>query len=265
MSSAPSSAPSSAQSPAQDPSSTASAEDVARFTALADAWWDTDGKFRPLHQINPVRIAYIRDFVCSRFRRDPVADKPLAGLKLLDIGCGGGLLCEPMCRLGADVTGIDAGDKTIATARLHARQSDLNIEYRHQLPEDLARTGGPFDIVLNMEVIEHVADVEGFLEASASLVKPGGVMILSTLNRTLKSFVLAKVGAEYIMRWLPVGTHDWRKFVKPSELARGLRPNGIDIRDVSGMVYNLFKDSWSLSKDLDVNYLVCAVKDANRP
>ena len=240
--------------------STASAKEIARFTAMADAWWDPAGKFKPLHQINPVRIGYIRDLICQRHDRNPKGTKPFDGLKILDIGCGGGLLCEPMRRLGATVTGIDAGEKNIAIASLHAEQSGLDIDYRHQLPEDLTKTKGTFDIVLNMEVIEHVADVDAFLKASASLVKPGGLMVLSTINRTLKAFALAKVGAEYIMRWLPVGTHDWRKFVKPSELARGLRPYGVNITDVTGMVYNPFKDTWSLSDDLDVNYLVSAMK-----
>jgi 2-polyprenyl-6-hydroxyphenyl methylase/3-demethylubiquinone-9 3-methyltransferase len=240
--------------------STASPEEVARFTAMAEAWWDPKGKFKPLHQINPVRIAYIRDFVCQHFGHDALGAKPLEGLKLLDIGCGGGLLCEPMTRLGASVTGIDAGDKNITVASLHAEQSGLDIDYRHQLPEDLAKTKGSFDVVLNMEVIEHVADVDAFLTASAALVRPGGVMVLSTLNRTLKAFALAKIGAEYIMRWLPAGTHDWRKFVKPSELARGLRPNGVEVVDITGMVYSPLKDAWALSKDLDVNYLVCAIK-----
>lgn len=250
-----------AQPKTAESASSASAEEVARFTAMADAWWDPSGKFRPLHQINPVRIAYIRDFVCARHGRDPLSNEPLKGLKLLEIGCGGGLLCEPMRRLGADVTGIDAGEKNIAIAKLHAEQSGLDIDYRYQLPEDLAKTRGSYDIVLNMEVIEHVADVDVFLAASASLVKSGGVTILSTLNRTLKAFALAKVGAEYILRWLPAGTHDWRKFVKPSELAHALRPHGIEIEDVTGMIYNPFRDEWSLSpKDLDVNYLVAAVK-----
>jgi len=240
--------------------STASADEIARFTAMADAWWDPAGKFKPLHQINPVRIGYIRDLICQQHDRDPKGAKPFDGLAILDIGCGGGLLCEPMRRLGAKVTGIDAGEKNIAIASLHAEQSGLDIDYRHQLPEELTMTKGTFDVVLNMEVIEHVADVDAFLKASASLVKPGGLMVLSTMNRTLKAFALAKVGAEYIMRWLPVGTHDWRKFVKPSELARGLRPHGVDITDVTGMVYNPFKDTWSLSDDLDVNYLVSALK-----
>ena len=169
-------------------------------------------------------------------------------------------MCEPMRRLGADVTGIDAGDKNIAIAKLHAEQSGLDIDYRLQLPEDLAKTKGSYDIVLNMEVIEHVADVDAFLSASASLVKPGGVTVLSTLNRTLKAFALAKVGAEYILRWLPAGTHDWKKFVKPSELARALRPHNIDVEDITGMVYSPIRDEWSLSEDTDVNYLLAAIK-----
>ena len=240
--------------------STASADEIARFTSMADAWWDPNGKFKPLHQINPVRIGYIRDLICQQYDRDPKGAKPLDSMKILDIGCGGGLLCEPMRRLGATVTGIDAGEKNIAIASLHAKQSGLDIDYSHQLPEDLTKTKGTFNVVLNMEVIEHVADVDAFLKASASLVKPGGLMVLSTINRTLKAFALAKVGAEYILRWLPVGTHDWRKFVKPSELARGLRPYGVDITDVTGMVFNPFKNTWSLSDDLNVNYLVSAIK-----
>ncbi len=239
---------------------TASDEEITRFTAMADAWWDPNGKFKPLHQINPVRIGYIRDLVCKHHNRDPKEVKPLNHIKLLDIGCGGGLLCEPMRRLGATVTGIDAGIDNITIANLHAERSGLDINYHHQLPEDLAKTGETFDIVLNMEVVEHVADVEIFLQASASLVKPGGIMVLSTINRTLKAFALAKIGAEYILRWLPIGTHDWRKFVKPSELVQGLRPFEMDVSDLTGMVYNPFKDTWSLSKDLSVNYLVSAKK-----
>jgi 2-polyprenyl-6-hydroxyphenyl methylase/3-demethylubiquinone-9 3-methyltransferase len=240
--------------------STASADEITRFAAMADSWWDPNGKFKPLHQINPVRIGYIRDLICQHHNRAPTEIKPLNGMKLLDIGCGGGLLCEPMRRLGATVTGIDAGVANINIASLHANQSGLDIDYRHQLPEHLAKTRGAFDIVLKMEVVEHVADVDTFLEASASLVKPGGIMVLSTINRTLKAFALAKVGAEYILRWLPIGTHDWRKFVKPSELTNGLKPYGVDVTDVTGMVYNPLKDTWSLSKDLSVNYLVSATK-----
>jgi len=240
--------------------STASAQEIARFTAMAEAWWDPNGKFKPLHQINPLRIGYIRDLICQHHNRDPKGAKPLKGMNILDIGCGGGLLCEPMRRLGAIVTGIDAGARNITIAKLHAEQSSLDINYYHQLPENLAKTEGAFDIVLNMEVVEHVTDVDAFLQASASLVKPGGLMVLSTINRTLKAFVLAKVGAEYILRWLPIGTHDWRKFVKPSELVHGLEPYGMDITDITGMVYNPLKDTWSLSEDLNVNYLVSAIK-----
>lgn len=246
----------------QHATSTASPEEVERFTAMAESWWDPQGKFRPLHQINPVRIGYIRDHVCAHLGRDPLSNMPLKGLRVLDIGCGGGLLCEPLCRLGAEVTGIDAGDKNIAIARLHAEQGGLAIDYRHVLPENMARDAGAnFDVVLNMEVIEHVTDVDAFLKASASMLKPGGIMFLSTLNRTLKALALAKIGAEYILRWLPVGTHDWRKFVKPSELARGLRPHGVTITDVTGMIYKPMADEWALSPgDLDVNYLAVAVK-----
>jgi len=239
---------------------TASADEVERFTSIAEAWWDPNGDFRPLHQINPARIGYIRDLVAAHFGRDPLSGHPLDGLELLDVGCGGGLLCEPMRRLGATVTGIDAGDKNITVAKLHAAQSGLDIDYRHQLPEDLARTKGSFDIVLNMEVVEHVADLGAFLEASAALLKPGGVMVLTTLNRTIKSLALAKIGAEYILRWLPPGTHDWKKFVKPSELAAGLRPHGLDVSDISGMTFRPLKDDWVISGDLDVNYLMFAVK-----
>jgi len=251
-----------ARKQAQDGPSTASLEEVERFTAMAESWWDPHGKFRPLHQINPVRIGYIRDHACARFGRDPLANAPLSGLRLLDIGCGGGLLCEPLTRLGATVTGIDAGDKNIAVAKLHAEQSGLEIDYRHIQPENMTTgAGNDFDIVLNMEVIEHVADVDAFMKASTSLLKPGGIMFLSTINRTLKALALAKIGAEYVLRWLPAGTHDWRKFVKPSELARGLRPHGVTITDITGMIYKPLADEWALSADdLDVNYLAVAVK-----
>jgi len=242
-------------------STTASAEEIARFTAMADAWWDPEGKFKPLHQINPVRIGYIRNLICQQYDRDPEGNKPLEKIKLLDIGCGGGLLCEPMRRLGATVTGIDAGKKNIAVASLHAEQSGLKIDYINQLPEDLTKTKDTFDVVLNMEVVEHVDNVDAFLKASVALVKPGGIMVLSTINRTMKSLLLAKIGAEYILRWLPIGTHDWRKFVKPSELVNGLRPYNVDVTDITGMVYNPFKDKWSLSNDLSVNYLVSSIKN----
>ena len=235
--------------------STADADEVARFAAMADEWWDATGKFRPLHQIAPVRLVFIRDHLCRHFGLDANAARPLDGLRLLDIGCGGGLLAEPMCRLGARVTGIDASERNVAVAGLHAEYSGLDIDYRAVLPEDMARLDDTFDVVLNMEVIEHVADMDAFLGASVALMAPGGAMVVSTLNRTAKSLLLAKVGAEYILRWLPIGTHDWRKFVKPSELARGLRPHGADIDVLKGMTFDPLRDAWRISDDLAVNYL----------
>jgi len=240
---------------------TANPEEVARFTAMADAWWDPTGKFRPLHQLNPARIQFIKDNVCRHFGLDATAAQPFKGLDVLDVGCGGGLLCEPMARLGANMTGIDAGEKNVEIAKIHAAQSGLDIDYRNVLPEDLASEGERFDVVLNMEVIEHVADPELFMAASSSVLKEGGCMALSTMNRNVKSLLLGKVAAEYLLRWLPVGTHDWKKFVKPSELARLVRPHGLEFTDLQGMVYNPFRDTWSLSKtDLDVNYLAFAEK-----
>ena len=253
----------SSKTPASSPSpSTMDAEDVARFSRLAATWWDPTGPFKPLHAINPVRLEFIRDRLAKHFGRMPLEDRPLRDIRVLDIGCGGGLLCEPMRRLGAEVTGIDAAEKSIGTARAHATTMDLDITYRVALPEDLAVEDVTFDAVLNMEVVEHVADVDHFLRACSSLVAPGGAMVIATLNRTLKSLAFAKVGAEYILRWLPPGTHDWQKFVRPSELATGLRAAGMGVEDISGMSYAPFTGEWSLSRDLDVNYLVFATKKA---
>ena len=241
--------------------STANPEEIARFTAMAEAWWDPTGKFRPLHQLNPVRVQFIRDNVCRHFGLDASADQPFQGLDVLDVGCGGGLLSEPMARLGANMTSIDAGDKNIEIAKLHAAQSGLDIDYRNVLPEDLAQEGRTFDLVLNMEVIEHVADPELFMAASTSVLKDNGCMVLSTMNRNFKSLLLGKIAAEYILRWLPQGTHDWKKFLKPSELARLIRPHGLEFTDLKGIVYSPFKDTWSLSDtDLDVNYVAFAEK-----
>lgn len=242
-------------------SSTAEAGEIARFAALAEAWWDPDGKFKPLHKQNPARLTFIRNHVARHFDRDPLGGRAFEGLDILDIGCGGGLLCEPARRLGARVTGIDAAEESIRVAARHARETGLDIEYRATLPEELAAKGRQFDVLLNMEVVEHVANVDAFLEACCQLVKPGGVMVASTINRTLKSLVLAKVGAEYLLRWVPPGTHDWRKFVRPSELARGLRRNGVHIADLGGLTYSPLGDDWFLSRDLDVNYLAFAVKE----
>ena len=236
--------------------------EVAKFAALAESWWDSEGPFRPLHKFNPVRIRFIRDRLAGHFNRDPLAPEPLAGLRLLDIGCGGGLLTEPLTRLGATVVGIDATEKNIRIAALHAEQGGLSIDYRHTTAEALDEAGERFDAVLNMEVVEHVADVDAFLTASGNLVDNGGLMIAATLNRTAKSFALAIVGAEYVLRWLPRGTHDWRRFVRPSELAAGLRHAGMTVTSLTGVVFNPLTGIWSLSeRDLDVNYMAVAVRN----
>jgi 2-polyprenyl-6-hydroxyphenyl methylase/3-demethylubiquinone-9 3-methyltransferase len=242
-------------------------DEVAKFAALAGEWWDPAGKFAPLHRLNPARLTFIRDRIAAHAGRDPLAERPLAGLRVLDIGCGGGLLCEPMARLGAAVTGIDAAEKNVAVAAKHAAEAGLNIDYRHSTAEALAAetragTGAGFDLVLNMEVVEHVADVAAFLQASAALVAPGGAMALATLNRTPKSFALAIVGAEYLLRWLPRGTHDWRRFLRPSELVASLRAAGLETRELTGVAYNPLTGAWRLApRDLDVNYMVFAVKE----
>jgi 2-polyprenyl-6-hydroxyphenyl methylase/3-demethylubiquinone-9 3-methyltransferase len=241
--------------------STVDQAETAKFAAMAEEWWDPDGKFAPLHKLNPVRLEFLRDRICTHFGRDPMATRPLDGLKLADIGCGGGLLSEPLSRLGATVTGIDAEEKNLRIAATHAETVGVGVDYRCDTVEAMAARGEAFDVVLNMEVVEHVADVELFLGASAALVNPGGIMFLATLNRTLKAFGLAIVGAEYIMGWLPRGTHDWNKFVRPSELAAPLRRAGLEMTEVTGVAFNPLKDRWSLApKDLDVNYMAVAVR-----
>lgn len=230
-------------------------QEIARFSALADRWWDPEGSFRPLHELNPVRIAYIRDRLCADLDRDPTAVRPLAGLRLLDIGCGGGLIAEPMTRLGADVTAIDAAEKNVAVARLHAERSGLAIDYRHETAEMLAAHGERFDCVLALEVVEHVADLGGFLATCASLLEPGGHVVLATLNRTVAAYVLGIVAAERILGWLPAGTHQWSKFVRPSEMVQTLRREGIAVQDISGVVYNPLSSGWTLSRNVAVNYM----------
>ncbi len=239
---------------------TASPDEIAKFSALADSWWDPSGAFRPLHKFNPARIAFIRDRLLAHFGRDPDAAQPFTGLRLLDIGCGGGLVAEPMARLGFSVTAVDASDENIGTARVHAARSGLSIDYRAAMPEDL--TGESFDAVLALEVIEHVADVDAFWQAAASLLRPGGALIAATLNRTMKSLALGKIGAEYVLRWVPTGTHDWRKFVRPSEMVRALRTNGLHTNTLAGISYNVFLDRWEVTKDLGVNYMAYATKPA---
>ena len=235
-------------------------EEIARFSAMAAEWWDHSGKFRPLHKLNPVRLAYIRDHLCTLFGRDPRKAHPLRGLHLLDIGCGGGLIAEPMARLGADVVAIDASATNIGVARTHAAESELEIDYRVAAVETLAAAGERFDVVLCLEVVEHVADRGSFLAATARLVRPGGALIAATLNRTPQAFLLAIVGAEYVLRWLPRGTHEWDKFVRPSELAASLRRDGLEVRDLSGVTFHPIADDWRLSRDLAVNYMCFAVR-----
>ncbi len=244
----------------QTAQTTIDADEVARFSAMADEWWDPTGKFRPLHKFNPIRLGYIRDRLCAHFDRDPRSLTPLDGLTLLDVGCGGGLLSEPLARMGAIVTGIDASEKNIGTARAHAARSDVEIDYRCSTAEDLMAAGETFDIVLSLEVVEHVADVDLFLDSCTALVRDGGAMILATLNRTPKAFMFGIVGAEYVMRWLPRGTHDWKKFVRPSELSRGLRRNGVDVSDISGLSFNPLSDEWRVSGDVSVNYILFGTK-----
>lgn len=234
--------------------------EIARFARMAEKWWDPEGEFRPLHKLNPVRLAFIRDRLADHFGRDIRERRPFAGLRLLDIGCGGGLVSEPLARLGFAITGIDAGAETVAAARAHAQTTDTAIDYRQAAVEDLACTSEGFDAVLALEVVEHVADPSLFLAAASRLVKPGGAFIAATLNRTPKSFLFGIVGAEYLLRWLPRGTHQWNKFLRPSELAAGLRPHGVLIKDVSGLAYNPLTDRWALGRDLDVNYMLFATK-----
>ncbi len=239
------------------PPTTASPDEVARFQAMADAWWDADGDFKPLHRLNPPRLAFLRDHLAAHFSRDVTVEKPFEGLCLLDVGCGGGLLSEPMARLGFAVTAIDAGEKNIGIARLHAEQSCLAIDYRCATPETLDRQ---FDVVMAMEVVEHVPDVQAFLGAVGDRLKPGGAFFGATVNRTPQSFALAIVGAEYLLRWLPRGTHDWRKFLRPSEFAAALRQAGIAPKSFEGVRYDLLRDRWERCPSLDVNYAVYGVQ-----
>ena len=246
--------------PAPDRSTTLDRDEVARFAKLAGEWWDANGPFKPLHRINPVRLTYIRDQLCRKFGRDKAAAASLAGLSVLDIGCGGGLVAEPLARLGAEVTGIDPAPENIETAKAHAEGARLDIIYRATTAEALAASGARFDAVLLLEVIEHVPNVPLFLKSVAPLVKPGGLMVLSTLNRTLKAYALAIIGAELILRWLPLGTHNWNRFVTPDELRGALRGAGLTPTDVTGMVYNPLADEWRLARDTNVNYLATATR-----
>ncbi len=234
--------------------------EIDRFSRIAAEWWNPQGKFRPLHQFNPARLSYIKEKICLEFHRDPLSLMPFENLKILDIGCGGGLLCEPIARLGAIVVGADAAQTNIEVAKIHAAQNNLSIDYRTTTAESLANEGEQFDIILNMEVVEHVADVNLFIAATAKMLKPQGLMFVSTLNRTWKAWGLAIVGAEYVLRWLPKGTHDYKKFLKPQELKNLLSENAVTVIDEIGITYNPLNDSWNRSKDMDVNYLLLAKK-----
>ncbi len=237
--------------------------EVAKFEAMAAEWWDVNGKFKPLHLMNPCRLDYITSQIAAEYDRDLTQPEPFTGLRILDIGCGGGLLSEPMARLGATVVGADAAPRNIPVAQVHAEQSGLTIDYRNTTAEDLAASGERFDVVLNMEVVEHVADPLGYLAACQQLLKPGGLMLCSTLNRNPKSFMMAIVGAEWVMRWLPKGTHDWAKFITPDELYELIRKAGLDPVDRKGMVFNPVSWRWSLSsRDLSVNYVTASIKRA---
>ena len=235
--------------------------EIAKFEAMAAEWWDPNGKFKPLHMLNPCRLDYITSQIAAEFERDLADPLPFKGLRILDIGCGGGLLSEPMARLGADVVGADAAERNITVAQVHAEDQGLTIDYRHTTAEDLAASGEEFDAVLNMEVVEHVADPLTFLSACRSLAKPGGLMVCSTINRNPKSFMMAIVGAEHIMRWLPKGTHDWSRFITPDELYDLLEKAGFDPVDRKGFVFNPVAWSWRLSdRDLSVNYVTTSLR-----
>jgi len=241
--------------------STIDPAEVAKFEAMAAQWWDVNGKFKPLHMMNPCRLDYIVEQIASEFDRDVTKRLPFKGLRLLDIGCGGGLLSEPMARMGARVVGADAAAGNIPVAQVHAKQSNLNIDYRHTTAEALAKAGEEFDVILNMEVVEHVADPAAYLKACQQLLKPGGLMLCSTINRNAKSFAVAIVGAEYVMRWLPKGTHDWAKFITPDELYDLIRTAGLRPVDRKGFVFNALGWSWSISdRDLSVNYVTASIR-----
>ena len=239
-------------------------DEIAKFEAMAEEWWDPNGKFKPLHMLNPCRLDYIIAMIRTEFGCDPTNAKPFNGLRILDIGCGGGLLCEPMARLGAQGIGVDAAERNIPIAKAHAKQSNLKIDYRHGTAESLLADTERFDVILNMEVIEHVADPSGYIKTCEALLKDGGLMVCSTLNRNPKSFIMAIIGAEYVMRWLPKGTHEWSKFFKPRELENIITKAGLKMVDKKGFVFNPISWQWSISdKDLSVNYVTSSVKNKN--
>ena len=234
-------------------------KEIEKFSNIADEWWDPHGKFKPLHKFNPIRIKYIKENIINHFNTKNKI-KPLSGINILDIGCGGGLLSEPMCRLGANITGIDASIKNIKTAKFHAKKNGLKINYICSSPEKL-KISKKFDVILNMEIVEHVEDISFFLKSCSKLLNKNGLMFVATINKTLKSYVFAIVGAEYILRWLPIGTHDWEKFVKPEELKEILSKNNLSLKKLDGMHFNIIKDKWSITNDLSVNYIAKFLKN----
>ncbi|MEE9374859.1 MAG: bifunctional 2-polyprenyl-6-hydroxyphenol methylase/3-demethylubiquinol 3-O-methyltransferase UbiG [Rhizobiaceae bacterium] len=245
--------------------STVDQSEIDHFSSLAQEWWNPTGKFKPLHKFNPVRLTYIREKLCQHFDRDPKSPNTLKGLRILDIGCGGGLLSEPVAKMGARVVGADAGETNIEVAKIHAKQSNIKVDYRTTTAENLAANNEKFDVVLNMEVVEHVADVELFMTACASMVKPGGLMLVATINRTFKAKSLAIFMAENVLRWLPKGTHQYEKLVTPSELVDPSEAQGLHLIEKIGVSYNPINDSWSRSNDLDVNYMVLFERPASSP
>jgi len=233
-------------------------KEIEKFSKMAAEWWDPSGKFKPLHKFNPIRIKYIKENIISNFKLK-IKKKPLEKINILDIGCGGGLLSEPMTRLGADVTGIDASNKNINIAKLHAKKNKLNINYLHSSPENL-KIKKKFDVILNMEIIEHVDDINFFISSCSKLLKKNGLMFIATLNKTLKSYLFAIIGVEYVLRWLPIGTHDWEKFIKPDDLKKILVKNNLNVEKLDGMNFNIIKDEWNVSKDTSINYIAKAIK-----
>ena len=234
-------------------------KEIEKFSKIAEEWWNPNGKFKPLHNFNPIRIRYIKENIIKDFKIKN-ANKPLKGIKILDIGCGGGLLSEPMCRLGANVTGIDASKKNIEVAKFHAKKNKLKIDYKIASPEIL-NTKVKFDVILNMEIVEHVENLNFFVKESSKLLKKNGIMFIATLNKTLKSYVFAIIGAEYILKWLPIGTHDWDKFVKPNELINISKKNNLSLNKLDGMKFNLLDNSWKISDDTSVNYIIKLIKN----
>jgi len=233
-------------------------KEIEKFSKMASEWWDPSGKFKPLHKFNPIRISYIKDNIISSFKLK-AKQKPLDKINILDIGCGGGLLSEPMTRLGANVTGIDASSKNINIAKIHAKKNKLKINYLCSSPEKL-KIKKKFDVILNMEIIEHVEDINFFINSCSKLLKKNGLMFVATLNKTLKSYVFAIIGAEYVLRWLPIGTHDWEKFVRPDDLKKILNKNNLKLDKLDGMNFNIIKDEWSMSPDTSINYIVKSIK-----